>query len=689
MYLICTFYARYHNLLTSCALYYCNLSYPSISYAQNLLTSYAQIHSRRLHNEEMDEDIDKLINHYNKFEKARVLRFFNLRDKLRRQRQRRQKRKERRLALLKFRDPKSSHIRTGTKNEIDHDNLAEQTLRHQASLINLADESIEEGYTAFRVFDRHERGHVEQTNNELFTPSKIRIEILNPNPNNRYSVTIEATNKYTGTAKLINRQSAVGSLIYAWVPIFPGAYTIHVHEIDQEFSHTTPLVTPGEYPIYINEGSAAQGIGVSMLQDRIENMPPCQSIQNNVQLFSNWDGDWLGPDFQLPDSVRTGWSFLPSSETMGCKLETFNYDEIQSIPEKKKILILGRSVERGVFLSLVDMMLDRQEGKYINKSTIGKCWGRASVKKNNLEVMYQDFRVTEFEDPTEEAFIECHNEKLVKEPGSSFIHNASAVWQEIFTQDASEWPNVIFMVTGLGAARFRFEHHVIPFVQSLPPTWDGTLFLGDMEFSGRTAGLMSSSRYEYYLQEISNLVTSLNDNRVRWIDGPGVSKEQRMYSQKGPDFVGRSQHFHHSCMEIDEEDPTKAMAVCSNVTEMVGNLLLGHALGPKDQFLQHAEQVKNNFHDFTPNKSPSQLTWCHACPKCMIPMHLTPYPNMECVEGPLTAKEDYDCSALRFDGVSKDIVQGMCPADCLEQPFSDSFGSETDMVYVRQCPLNQ
>jgi len=40
--ILCISYARYHNnLLTSCALYYCNLSYPSISYAQNLLTSYA------------------------------------------------------------------------------------------------------------------------------------------------------------------------------------------------------------------------------------------------------------------------------------------------------------------------------------------------------------------------------------------------------------------------------------------------------------------------------------------------------------------------------------------------------------------------------------------------------------------------------------------------------------------------
>ena len=66
-----------------------------------------------------------------------------------------------------------------------------------------------------------------------------------------------------------------------------------------------------------------------------------------------------------------------------------------------------------------------------------------------FQVMYQDYRVNMFEDPTQPRFLECHNDRLIKDPGTSFIHNATIVWEEIFAQDASEWPSVIFMVTGL------------------------------------------------------------------------------------------------------------------------------------------------------------------------------------------------------------------------------------------------
>ena len=198
---------------------------------------------------------------------------------------------------------------------------------------------------------------------------------------------------------------------FSWKPILPGQYDVLVHEIDLGDNGKTPLIQP-PHTFLVTELIA--GTGLSMLEDRL-NMPPCQ-IRMAKNVYSHWEGDWLGPDFRLENSIRTGWSFLPSSR-MNCKLETFDSQALQSLPEKKLIYILGRSVERGIFLSLVDIMLDEHKKRLLKHSVVGKCWGRAAITKGNVRVGYQDFRSSNFEDPTEPPFIECHNDKLVSMPG--------------------------------------------------------------------------------------------------------------------------------------------------------------------------------------------------------------------------------------------------------------------------------
>lgn len=534
---------------------------------------------------------------------------------------------------------------------------------------------------------------------EVLVPSEMLIEVLDPRPDCKYSVTVVSHNKYTGTARLLSQERSMTvdgrvSIAYAWRPVFPGEFAVVVHEVDQVYEHETPPINPSPLPIYVNEGENAGGSWKLELEDRIQNTPPCQTIPR-TDLYSHWDGDWLGPDFRLEESIRTGWSFLPWPG-MGCKIETYSTEALRAIPEKKRIVILGRSVERGIFLSLTDLLLDKMEKKNLKKSIVGKCWGRASVSKGNLELMYQDFRVNSFEDPTQPQMIECHNDRMVKQPGSSFIGNATMVWEEIFSTEESEWPTVVFLVCGYGAVKFMFDHHVKYFVDNLPAAWEGTLFLGDFEFSARGAGFMDAEHYQSYLNTIAGYVAALNDPRVRWIDGPGISREMRMYGQKHEKFVARSQHFHHPCMLKDPDDPqTKAMVVCSNVTEMVGQLLLGHALGPKVEF---AESIRSN-----PDRTPSDtgMRWCHACPQCMIPFSITPRPEMECVDGPFVAKtENADCSSVRSNTHDKkagkkgkksaEVVVTdpmLCPDACMETAATDSFGTESDTVYVRQCPI--
>ena len=190
--------------------------------------------------------------------------------------------------------------------------------------------------------------------------------------------------------------------------------------------------------------------------------------------------------------------------------------------------------------------------------------------------------------------------------------------------------------------------------------------------------------YEAYLKDINGMVDSLRDPRVRWIDGHGISKEMRMYNQAGEEYLSRSQHFHRYCAYTRRTNigiNGEFMTVCSNVTEMIGQLLLGHALGPKADF---REQVKR-----TPSNS-GALMWCHACPKCMLPFAIVPYPNLTCVRGPISRKENYDHCPAREEvraasGQNSDPL--LCPSSCLEQEVTSEFGSESDTVFVRQCSI--
>ena len=119
-------------------------------------------------------------------------------------------------------------------------------------------------------------------------------------------------------------------------------------------------------------------------------------------------------------------------------------------------------------------------------------------------------------------------------------------------------------------------------------------------------------------------------------------------------------------------DPSNTMVVCSNVTEIMGQLLLGHALGPKDEFKQQVEESNPDENDTSPN----YLRWCHHCPKSFTPFRIVPYPILECVEGPLEAKV-----VVPIHGRKEE----KCPDSCLAQTASRSFPSQSDTVYVRQC----
>jgi hypothetical protein len=535
--------------------------------------------------------------------------------------------------------------------------------------------------------------------NTSVTPSGIIIEIHNPKPpaTHWYAVTIESYRRYSGRAKLLGVAPRLSSatnppvdpLVYTWTPPFSGDYRIIVHELLNEPTRgdiTVPL------PITtFRVDNKPNFVGPwGLLIERMTMLPPCQNV-HRLDVYTNWDGMWIGPDMHSPeDTLRNKWFFLPSKE-VDCKIETFAENEFKFLQEEKRIYILGNSKERGIFLSLVDLILDGEEKAELEDSVISQCWGRAVVSKHNMKVMYQDWRSDNFDTRSTEPTVVCHNEKVAREGGPLFFDSGMKVWEEIFRGDKSTWPHVILMSTGNDILGFKGEMYDLnEFVKRLPPDWDGKLLLTDGAFGARMAGRGYASDYEAYHAKLMELTYATNDPRIRWVDGMGLSKEMIMYGEYGPEHTTFSQHFHRSCDE-SYEDVTgelkfRNMRICSNVTENIAQLLIGHAVGPKAALLTQKSPLDDFRSPFSTsvdakcsNCPPaSQVLMCHNCPKDLLPFHITPYPDMTCTVGPLHPRSD-------------DEIKGhaqTCPEQCMEVEVKRKFGSQTDQIYERHCPYN-
>jgi hypothetical protein len=282
-------------------------------------------------------------------------------------------------------------------------------------------------------------------------PSEIFLEIHNPKPTSThwYAITIETYNRYSGRAKLLNVGPSIAEqspLVYSWTPPFSAGFSIIVHELPVEPNESDITVPfPIKHVTVKNKLNLPGPWGLSV--DRMRMLPPCQNVQR-MDVYTSWDGAWIGPDMHSPmDRLRNNWFFLPS-EKMDCKVETFTEYELKLLQEEKRIYVLGNSRERGIFLSLVDLLLDGEEKKDLQSSVVGQCWGRAVVSKHNVKVMYQDWRAYSFRSHTEsEPAVVCHNDIVAKEDGSIFFESALMVWEEIFRGDKSTWPHVILMVS--------------------------------------------------------------------------------------------------------------------------------------------------------------------------------------------------------------------------------------------------
>ena len=135
-------------------------------------------------------------------------------------------------------------------------------------------------------------------------------------------------------------------LLYSWIPKFRGSYEIIVHELAlRDTSSYTPPIE-GEYKFNVVDKPGFDSR--QFLLNEIDKMPPCSMVHDRIDLYTVWDGSWIGPNMHGGHTgMRTGWYFLPSRD-MFCKIEYFTDQELRRNVDERSIYILGSS--KGEFL---------------------------------------------------------------------------------------------------------------------------------------------------------------------------------------------------------------------------------------------------------------------------------------------------------------------------------------------------
>ena len=195
-----------------------------------------------------------------------------------------------------------------------------------------------------------------------------------------------------------------GTFIYVWIASEEHILIADVvNNGDGTLTATYESSFPGEYLITIeaviydnhDEGMPIKGSPFALTiagepAIDIDALPTCSAEDESVAEGFWKPGTWVSSSIASSKHgvTRDGWVFQPKN----CVHDTFSYDDLMllaSLSEPTWLLVLGGSIQRGVFLTLVDMILAQGQKDDMRTSIIDKCWGYADVTVGNLRVTYQ------------------------------------------------------------------------------------------------------------------------------------------------------------------------------------------------------------------------------------------------------------------------------------------------------------
>lgn len=168
---------------------------------------------------------------------------------------------------------------------------------------------------------------------------------------------------------------------------FPGEYLVFVQEVDfrEPFTRdglkTSRPIRGSPFSLKITGDPTVD----------VRDFPLCGTDNLEDLSSSFWrTGSWVTSKYASDEHgvLRDGWVFQPYD----CVHDTFNHSDIMLLAgmgEPTWLLVIGNSVQRGVFQTLVDMVLTAGQKENFYTSVIKKCWGMADVSIGNLRLTYQ------------------------------------------------------------------------------------------------------------------------------------------------------------------------------------------------------------------------------------------------------------------------------------------------------------
>lgn len=174
-----------------------------------------------------------------------------------------------------------------------------------------------------------------------------------------------------------------GTMTATYGSDFPGQYQVYIEEVDLSEKKCQSRGRPiagSPFQLTIS--------GPSTLD--VDALPVCGTEEEDIDSTFWRPGSWVSSNIASAENgvLRNGWVFQPRT----CVYDTFSFEDLlmlASLEEPTWLVVLGGSVQRGVFLTLVDMVLAQGQKDDIGASAIQKCWGYADIRVGNLRLTYQ------------------------------------------------------------------------------------------------------------------------------------------------------------------------------------------------------------------------------------------------------------------------------------------------------------
>ncbi|CAB1112262.1 unnamed protein product [Ectocarpus sp. CCAP 1310/34] len=415
-----------------------------------------------------------------------------------------------------------------------------------------------------------------------------------------------------------------GTLTATYKSDFPGDYLVYVEEVQpSEQGEGLPIVGS---PFSLTIGGDFPTLDVNSLH-----VCGSQDDRSNDIADTFWrPGTWLSSNVASAAHgvMRNGWVFQPKS----CVFDTFSYQDLMLLAsldgEPTWLVVLGGSVQRGVFLTLVDMALAAGQKDEMATSTLGKCWGYADLRVGNLRLTYQDMRLYRFVTMTGKEAAQTESV-------------CDVYWYERNpTMAALEDVSIAF--TGGRASR--------------RPPFDGSALSKMDGYQARDSRVSFMSAFPMY--------------QAKFFENEGSKQGTRRY--------GGNIHYHYiSSAASNPEAHNGSIMVHSTMTEMLANVMIGRAVETKAAlYAKAAASTDTNRQERADVGKSFQV--CSDCPRDLMPFHVKPIPEPICE----TAE------SLRGEAEIGEVWNGeLCPDWCMKQAPVSQLGTQSGPVDVRECSL--